>query len=149
LALEAAASTGCVVPDIMPPPVDEHAHVTPRLVPKLYALVAANYGAVIECYQKAQKVAKLPSEGRAKYDASSSATRRAVHERLLVSISIYPFVQITKDARCRAPDVAVAEWHGVDAEDEPVPVAALALVVLRRHQKSERHFEGLIGLIAV
>jgi hypothetical protein len=65
------------------------------------------------------------------------------------SFSIQPFVQIPKDTRGRAPDVAVAELHDVKAEAQSIPVASLAFVVLRCHQKTERHLESVIGLVAV
>src|SRR5262249_22834493 len=54
--------------------------------------------------------------------------------------------QVTKYCRGRAPDVAPSERDGVEAEGEPVPVSGLTLVVLRRHQESERHFEGVVNL---
>src|SRR5262249_42209098 len=66
-----------------------------------------------------------------------------------LSSSIQPFVQIPKDTRSRAPDVAAAELHGVKAEGEPIPVASFALVVLGCHQERERHLESVISLVAV
>src|SRR4029079_9754109 len=66
-----------------------------------------------------------------------------------LSLLVQPLVQIPKHTRGRAPDVAAAELHGVKVEGEPIPVATFALVVLGRHQESERHLESVIGLVAV
>ena len=83
--------------------------------------------------------------------ARSGADNRVRERRTIdaLSSSIQPFIQIPKDTRGRAPDVAAAELHDVKAEGESVPVATFALVVLGRHQESERHLESVIGLVAV
>src|SRR5215471_10619164 len=51
-----------------------------------------------------------------------------------VSSPIYPFVQAPKYKRGRAPDIALAERDDVMAEGKPIPVPALALVVLGSQQ---------------
>ena len=70
-------------------------------------------------------------------------------QTFILSASMDPFVQVTNDSCGRAPDVSLAERHGVETDGEPVPVSALALVVLRAHQEGERHFEGVVNLSLV
>src|SRR4026207_552116 len=62
---------------------------------------------------------------------------------------IQPFVQIPKNTSSRSPNVVATELHSVKAEGQAIPVAAFAPVILRRHQKSERHLESVPGLVAV
>src|SRR4029077_10296882 len=68
---------------------------------------------------------------------------------LFLSASVYPFVEVPKYGRSRAPDVMIAKRDRVKIEGEPVPVSALTLVVFRRHQESERYLEGVVNLSLV
>ena len=47
------------------------------------------------------------------------------------------------------PDISLPERHRIKRARHPVPIAAAALVVLRRHQEGEQDFEGIIDLGAV
>ena len=61
-------------------------------------------------------------------------------------LSVAPFVQVTNDSCGRAPDVSTVKRYSVESDRKPLPVSAFSLVVLRRHQKSEWYFEGVINL---
>src|SRR4029077_206139 len=63
--------------------------------------------------------------------------------------SVDPVVEIAHDARGDAPDITVAERHGVIFALDAFPFAAAALVIFRGHQKVERHFEGLGDLARI
>ena len=63
--------------------------------------------------------------------------------------AINALVQIPEDACGSTPNVAIAEWNGVDGEHEPIPVAAFALVILRYHQESKGYLERFVDLIPV
>ena len=88
----------------------------------------------------------MTQRGHCRASIRSNTVRKPIEA---LSSSIQPFVQIPKDTRGCAPDVAAAELHGLKAEGEPIPFAAFALVVLGCHQESERHLESVIGLVAV
>src|SRR5438132_4739565 len=65
------------------------------------------------------------------------------------SLSINPFVQIPQNPRGHAPDVTLAEWHGVVLALHALPVAAVQAVVAYVHQEGERHLEGVGDLALV
>src|SRR4030095_13728833 len=52
-------------------------------------------------------------------------------------------------SRSRAPNLTVAEVHGVQGECEPVPVAALALLALGCHPESDVDYEHILRLAVV
>src|SRR6476660_6878911 len=85
--------------------------------------------------------------------APSGPTSAGMRARAISTIARSPsahlFVQIPKYARGRAPDVALTEPDRMEAQGEPVPVAVFAREVLRRHQKSERHLEGVLDLAGI
>src|SRR6202035_4131763 len=82
---------------------------------------------------------------------TSVKTGRIMQAILLVlwSAEIETFVEVAQDTGGHAPNVALAERHGVVAADHALPVAAVQRVVLHVHQEGERHFEGFIDLRAV
>src|ERR1051326_4065413 len=55
--------------------------------------------------------------------------------------AVHPLVQISQDAGGHAPDVTLLVWHGVVLALDALPLARMALVVLRSHQEVERHLE--------
>src|ERR1700747_2640216 len=59
------------------------------------------------------------------------------------SLPIDAFVEIAQDARGDAPDVSILIRHGIIMSGDALPVAAVALVVLRSHQEGERNLERL------
>src|SRR5262245_55903309 len=77
----------------------------------------------------------------------SGITRRGSRDEISVEGKttlrrlIDALVQIPQDARGHAPDVTLAERHGVVLALDAFPVAAVQCVVLDVHQEAERHFE--------
>src|SRR5262249_1541275 len=57
------------------------------------------------------------------------------------SALIDPLVQIAQNPRGHAPNVALAEGHGVIPPCHTLPVAAVERVVLHVHQEGERNLE--------
>src|SRR5262249_38296404 len=71
-----------------------------------------------------------------------------VRTERIISASVDSLPQIVEDTRGRTPNVTVVERNGVDAGDQSVPFRSLTLIILRCHQENERHFKGVVNLVA-
>ena len=79
----------------------------------------------------------------------TSPIRMVQHRRRDANVTLdTPVVQISKDTRCRATDVAVAEWHGVEAEScIPFPSERTSLAITRwvAYSSHQEPIEGVLG----